>query len=119
MRSLGRRSSAVECRRSDQSGSRLHQLRHPIEHPPPSAGQEGFFLEIFSNNGMVLPGPLFEYTQAGNYSTYYLGGHASIADLPVISASVPEPSIWALLLLGFTGIGFSGYGQAKKRGQVG
>ncbi len=65
---------------------------------PPMLGQEGFFLEVFSENGLVLPPPLFEYTQAGNISTYYLGGEAGIMDLPSIGAPVPEPG--TLILLG-------------------
>jgi hypothetical protein len=75
---------------------------------PPSPGQEGFFLEIFSANGVVLPGPIFEYTQAGNDSTYYVGGSAGVTDLPVISIAVPEPSKWAMLLAGFIALCYVG-----------
>jgi hypothetical protein len=30
--------------------------------------------------------------------------------------AVPEPSTWAMMLLGFAGLGFVGYRQAKKKG---
>jgi hypothetical protein len=83
---------------------------------PPSLGQEGFFLEIISANGTVLPPPLFEYTQAGNFSTYYVGGSANLADLPVISAAVPEASSSVLLALGFACLGFVQFGWTKRRG---
>jgi hypothetical protein len=32
------------------------------------------------------------------------------------SNGVPEPSTWAMVLLGFAGLGFAGYRQAKKKG---
>jgi hypothetical protein len=31
-------------------------------------------------------------------------------------ATVPEPSTWAMLLLGFAGLGFAGWRRASKRG---
>jgi hypothetical protein len=82
---------------------------------PPSPGQEGFFLEISSDNGIVFPNPLFEYTQAGDYTTYYLGGSADSADLPVIEdvSAVPEISTWAMMLIGFAGIGYACYRRAR------
>jgi hypothetical protein len=30
-----------------------------------------------------------------------------------VSAAVPEPSTWAMLLLGFAGLGYAGYRRAK------
>jgi len=33
-----------------------------------------------------------------------------------VSAGVPEPSTWALMLLGFTGLGFAGHWRARARG---
>jgi hypothetical protein len=32
-----------------------------------------------------------------------------------VSGAVPEPSTWAMLLLGFAGLGYAGYRQAKTR----
>jgi choice-of-anchor C domain-containing protein len=32
----------------------------------------------------------------------------------VAVSAVPEPSTWAMMLLGFAGLGFAGYGKAKK-----
>jgi hypothetical protein len=29
-------------------------------------------------------------------------------------AGVPEPSTWAMMILGFTGIGFTGYRRSRK-----
>ena len=31
-------------------------------------------------------------------------------------STIPEPSTWAMMLLGFAGLGFAGYRQAKKAG---
>jgi hypothetical protein len=36
-----------------------------------------------------------------------------VVDLPLTS-SVPEPSTWAMMLLGFAGLGFVGYRRTKK-----
>lgn len=33
----------------------------------------------------------------------------------VSSVTVPEPSTWVMMLLGFAGVGFSGYGAIRKR----
>jgi hypothetical protein len=32
---------------------------------------------------------------------------------PAIAAGVPEPSTWAMLLIGFAGIGFAGHRRSK------
>jgi len=35
---------------------------------------------------------------------------------PIVSPGVPEPSTWAMMLLGFAGVGFAGYRRARKSG---
>ncbi len=43
------------------------------------------------------------------------GAYIGLANLTVGSASVvPEPSTWALMLLGFASLGFAGYNRAKR-----
>ena len=43
---------------------------------------------------------------------------SAVGDTPpgqglLASAPVPEPSVWALMLLGFAGLGFAGYGRRR------
>jgi hypothetical protein len=35
-----------------------------------------------------------------------------------VAASTPEPSTWAMMVLGFAGLGFAGYRKSRKRGPV-
>ena len=43
------------------------------------------------------------------------GAHADSLTIAVVSPSpVPEPSIWALMLVGFAALGYAGYRQAKR-----
>jgi hypothetical protein len=37
-----------------------------------------------------------------------------VDDLSVTGAAVPEPSTWAMMLLGFAGLGFVGYRRTCK-----
>jgi hypothetical protein len=40
----------------------------------------------------------------------------TIADLPfALTSSVPEPSTWAMMLIGFAGVGFAAYRQKNSR----
>lgn len=43
------------------------------------------------------------------------GDHADTFTLNVITGSVPEPSTWAMMMLGFVGLGYAGYRKAKAR----
>jgi hypothetical protein len=36
-------------------------------------------------------------------------GVGCLSKLPVMTGSVPEPSTWAMMLLGFAGLGYAGY----------
>ena len=33
-----------------------------------------------------------------------------------VTPGIPEPSTWAMMLLGFTGLGFAGYRKAQRKG---
>ena len=47
----------------------------------------------------------------GSFTIDYIEANGSPSDL--VFAVVPEPSTWALLLLGFAGLGFAGYRKSK------
>jgi len=36
----------------------------------------------------------------------------------LITDSIPEPSTWAMMLLGFAGLGFAGYGKVKAKAAI-
>ena len=56
-----------------------------------------FYLQL--NNGF------FQYTQASPFKELLLG--SGRADITYQNSAVPEPATWAMMLLGFGGIGFS------------
>jgi hypothetical protein len=59
---------------------------------------------------------LADFAEPGGYSCvpgapFCLGFSQSV---PVSYVAAPEPSTWAMLLLGFTGLGFAGYWSTRK-----
>jgi hypothetical protein len=38
---------------------------------------------------------------------------SEVDNVSVVGAPVPEPSTWAMMLLGFAGLGYTGYRRAK------
>jgi len=47
------------------------------------------------------------------------GGNPSALDVSLSAVSaVPEPATWAMMLLGFAGVGFIGYRQSGKHGST-
>jgi hypothetical protein len=65
--------------------------------------------------------PLFAVwsnTAQGGYSAAFTGvvdgvEYYNIQGSAAVSGAVPEPSTWAMLLLGFAGLGFAGYRRAR------
>jgi hypothetical protein len=57
------------------------------------------------------------YTQT-EYTSAYVNGsgdaNLSVISDPVLTAAVPEPSTWAMMILGFAGIGFMAYRRKSK-----
>lgn len=64
---------------------------------------------------------------AGSYKYYYFdrvhhahdgGDNVLLAFVGGVAAPVPEPSTWAMMLIGFAGLGFAGYKRARRRGII-
>ena len=80
-----------------------------------SPSTNDFYLQIFGLGGEV-PGVSLAFNQLGYTQTsvstdnyfYTLNQTGTVSATP-ITAAVPEPSTWAMLLLGFAGIGFLAY----------
>ena len=64
--------------------------------------------------------PRLTFSFANNVETYCFGsGSCNGNDFTskgtvAITAAVPEPSTWAMMLLGFAGVGFMGYRRSRK-----
>jgi PEP-CTERM motif len=72
------------------------------------AGTSTFLNQTFSSLG-VTP---------GNY-TWFWGTGANqdfMLHIPAPGTVIPEPSTWAMMLLGFAGLGFAGYRASRKAG---
>jgi hypothetical protein len=57
-------------------------------------------------------------TNATSFADPFATFETSNGDLfsvPVVTLTIPEPSTWAMMLLGFTGLGFAGYRCAGRR----
>lgn len=67
------------------------------------------FNPSFSTGGVPNSGFFYGFSEQTPIAYFELSGSfIGITDLTVSSA-VPEPSTWAMLLLGFAGLGFAGY----------
>jgi hypothetical protein len=56
-------------------------------------------------------GSLIDTTPHTGHEILALGGDTGYQ----FSSAVPEPSTWAMMLIGFAGLGFVGYRQARRK----
>lgn len=98
--------------------------------PDPATGGypfKGTFLDIFGvaftiTGGGIIGTDTVDFWGDGNFGFGPLTFGAAVTDgvdkldyqFSGISAPVPEPTTWAMLLLGFAGVGFSGYRRSRK-----
>jgi hypothetical protein len=108
-----------------------------VTEPGETGGTSGGFAQPFSSLGPGNPfpvitllfttpslvgysgGPLVSLAmlQGGFASTYVPGGDTfalASGTLTPDTLTVPEPSTWALMLMGFTGLGFAGYRASRR-----
>jgi hypothetical protein len=79
------------------------------QHTPFILGEAQFTVDLSSpfNLGDIA------YVKFGYGTTPTLGGPIDGVTFGQISSSVPEPSTWAMLLIGFAGLGYAGYRRAS------
>ncbi len=100
---------------------------------PPQGGDEGYILVCGSSAGSTgcMPGPGFHPLGFDeSHKTFRYGFHlikqsdVEVAGEPVFSvnlpdgftvAAVPEPSTWAMMILGFAGVGFKSFRRRSQR----
>ncbi len=71
------------------------------------AAQDPPYADTFYQKFATTPGDT--YTYSFDYSNNITGFGATPSQLVVTASSVPEPSTWAMLLIGFAGLGFASY----------
>src|ERR1700691_1282702 len=73
----------------------------------------GTVVDLFSNGiGFGPPGAVFGLAVVTSATTLDYFPNAGIA------ASTPEPSTWAMMVLGFAGLGFAGYRKARETAAI-
>jgi hypothetical protein len=73
----------------------------------------------YGGTGGIFEADCAYYSSCGSYAYLengiWFGGTGPLAPLsPALAPSIPEPSTWVMLLLGFAGLGFAGYWPARK-----
>jgi hypothetical protein len=109
----------------DGSGTPPYVLFNTIND---SLGRDGIFFGDSSTNGWVGTGPIVGNIVSQQNSDYFspafymgVGYNVNIApgtytganDSIFTVSAVPEPSTWAMMILGFFGVGFMAYRQRK------
>jgi hypothetical protein len=78
--------------------------------PPFETDTVGDFLIPFNATGLTISGAFGNTANSTTAPTNVCLGAGPCG----AASSVPEPSTWALMLLGFAGLGFAGYRQGRK-----
>jgi PEP-CTERM motif len=71
------------------------------------------FQASFRVNPLAGPGPVWTGVSV-SLDDFVFGGSGTVTITETSVTSTPEPSTWAMMLLGFAGLGFAGYRQRDK-----
>jgi hypothetical protein len=77
----------------------------------PAAIYKSYAYTVLTSNVQYACFDFVAYNYYNSTTLFNAHGYASISMLTV---SVPEPSSWATLLIGFTGLGFAGYSRTGR-----
>ena len=77
---------------------------------------------VFDANSVLLTTLVDNTFSHGQFALYDTDAAMSFSNFTVsgslVSGAVPEPSTWAMMLLGFAGLGFMAYRRTKKGAAV-
>jgi hypothetical protein len=63
-------------------------------------------------------GAFFASVDSYNSTTGIQSYGEIVGSVSSVSSGVPEPSTWAMMLIGFAGLGFAGYRRTKRKADV-
>jgi hypothetical protein len=81
------------------------------------AAQDPPNVDTFSQMFVTVPGD--QYVYSFDYLNNTGGNGLSPSQLVVTAKSVPEPSTWAMMLIGFAGLGFASYRAGRAAASIG
>jgi hypothetical protein len=77
---------------------------------------------VFDANSVLLTTLVDNTFSHGQFALYDFDSFMSFSNFTVsgslVSGAVPEPSTWAMMLIGFAGLGFIAYRRTKKSAAV-
>jgi hypothetical protein len=85
---------------------------------PTPGGNCGSDITCALGNFDYSRGDFFLGVGANSLTGTHIAGIPGAAVFEVTTGLVPEPSTWAMMLLGFAGLGFAGYRSARKAGAM-
>jgi PEP-CTERM motif len=73
-------------------------------------------ITLASNSGLTNQSFTFTTSTAGNLTFENAGGDnvGLILDNITVASAIPEPTTWAMMILGFAGVGFMAYRRRDK-----
>jgi hypothetical protein len=74
--------------------------------------ESDFYLHIYTFAATTTFQQLGYAEAGGGY--FYTAGETGTVTVTPITSGVPEPSTWAMMLLGFAGLGYAGYRRARE-----
>lgn len=101
----------------DSEGFTYHLALCDTTNPGPCSGPSSAFTPVLTTDHRILTMRTFLRGFGGYVDPYFPNDVIITAYLPdgFYVAAVPEPSTWAMLLIGFAGIGFAAYRQSRRQ----
>jgi PEP-CTERM motif len=74
-----------------------------------------YYSTSFTSTAAAIYDFALNFQGGGSTAADFVVDNVSVASIPLVAAAVPEPATWAMLLIGFVGIGFLGYRRRRNQ----
>jgi hypothetical protein len=98
-----------------------------LNYAPGYAGSNGTVVSVYSPSSVLLESATLAFSTGGGIDTGQFVGFTGVGKIGSLTltdgyvglvnlttSGVPEPSTWAMMLIGFAGLGFAGYRASRK-----